>query len=619
MLETTLFQRRVQRLETRITRLEIQSRRYSWARLVVFLTGATAAWVAGLFLGGRVGWGLFAFVVVFFIIIAIRHRRVDDWIKTLYIWQALYREKTARLTLDWDHIPRQTPTSEASSSPLSLDLDLTGHRSLHHLIDTSVSRQGSRKLSAWFSTDTPDAQAIASRQAVISDLSGMPRFRNRLALSFRRLSREPLEGDRLLEWLRTEYPQRRLRRLLPWVTLLAFGNLALFVLWSTGHLPAIWILTTLVYAGLYFSSQSMIEEFLEAIFHLDGELRKFAPLLRFLETYPYGNRPALRRKCAIFLDKSKLPSHSIRRLKPVTALAGLRMNPALGLLFNLVSPWDFWTAWMADRQRQEMSEKMPEWLEAFQELDALISLGEFAGLHPEYHFPTIRPIGNKHEVVFSATGLGHPLIPAEKKVCNDLQINALGTLLIITGSNMSGKSTFIRTIGINLCLAYAGGPVNATALITLPFRLYTCIRINDSLGDGFSYFYAEVKRLKGLIVALEPASSGLPLLYLVDEIFRGTNNRERLIGSRAYIKALIGSAGVGLIATHDLELANLVKLNPLARNVHFQDDVTDGKLTFDYKLRSGPSLSTNALKIMRLEGLPVPEVDEKNPPETANE
>jgi DNA mismatch repair ATPase MutS len=170
---------------------------------------------------------------------------------------------------------------------------------------------------------------------------------------------------------------------------------------------------------------------------------------------------------------------------------------------------------------------------------------------------------------------------------------------------MAGKSTFIRTVGINLCLAYAGAPVDAAELQTVAFRLYTCIRISDSLGDGFSYFYAEVKRLKGLLDSLQPNPSGLPLLYLVDEIFRGTNNRERLIGSRAYVKALIGAAGVGLIATHDLDLAQLADNHPQARNLHFRDEVAGGKLTFDYRLRPGPSPTTNALKIMEMEGLPV--------------
>jgi DNA mismatch repair ATPase MutS len=256
-----------------------------------------------------------------------------------------------------------------------------------------------------------------------------------------------------------------------------------------------------------------------------------------------------------------------------------------------------------------MARLLPAWLDAFHELEALISLGEFAALNPGYTFPTIKLFEEKTQIhpVFMARSLGHPLLSPAQKVCNDLQIEALGELILITGSNMSGKSTFIRTVGINLCLAYAGGPVNALEMQTIPFRLYTCIRVNDSLVDGFSYFYAEVKRLKGLLDALKTDQSDMPLLYLIDEIFRGTNNRERLIGSRAYVKALIGAAGVGLIATHDLELATLSDHQPQVHNAHFRDEVSAGRLTFDYLLRSGPTPSTNALKIMANEGLPVDE------------
>ncbi len=472
-------------------------------------------------------------------------------------------------------------------------------------------------LADWLTTGRPDLQNIARRRDVVCELAGLPLFRNRLRLLFRSLSREPLDGDRLLGWLKTPLPEERLRRVLPWATLLALGNVALFVLFAAGLLPPFWILSTLAYAGLYFTSQKMLGEFLAAVIRLNNELGKFRPLLRYLEKYPYGTRDHLRKQCAPFLAGPRLPSQRLSQVQSVTALTGLRMNPLLGLLLNLLTPWDFWAAWLAARQRQGMTVWLPIWLEAFHELEALIALGEFSALHPQYTFPTFFPVCQPGKVgiennlqpepVFVARQLGHPLLPPDRKVCNDLQIQALGELLIITGSNMAGKSTFIRTVGINLCLAYAGGPVDARALQTLPFRLYTCIRINDSLEQGFSYFYAEVKRLKGLLEALRPDPSELPLLYLVDEIFRGTNNRERLIGSRAYVKALIGARGVGLIATHDLELARLAEVNPQVCNLHFRDEVAGGKLTFDYRLRPGPSPTTNALKIMESEGLPVEE------------
>ncbi len=204
---------------------------------------------------------------------------------------------------------------------------------------------------------------------------------------------------------------------------------------------------------------------------------------------------------------------------------------------------------------------------------------------------------------FRAQGLGHPLLPAERKVVNDFALQQTGQMVIITGSNMSGKSTFLRTLGVNLCLAYAGAPVNARRLQTGLFRLFTCIRVNDSVTEGYSYFYAEVRRLKALLNALQ--QEGYPLFFLIDEIFKGTNNRERLIGSRSYLHALVGKRCLGAVSTHDLELVRLADELPGVANYHFREEVRGGEMVFDYILRPGPCPTTNALKIMQQEGLPI--------------
>jgi DNA mismatch repair ATPase MutS len=268
---------------------------------------------------------------------------------------------------------------------------------------------------------------------------------------------------------------------------------------------------------------------------------------------------------------------------------------------NLILPWDFTFAVLAGRLRRGAGEKLTLWLETWSRLDALISLANFAALHPQAAFPEIGP---GMEPVFTARALAHPLIPAERRIANDIRITSLGEVIVITGSNMAGKSTFLKTVGVNLCLAHAGGPVIATELRSLPFRLHTCMRISDSIADGFSYFYAEVKCLRSILDRLRD-DDALPLLYLIDEIFRGTNNRERLQGSQAYTRALIGANGIGLIATHDLELAHLAEQSERTRNYHFQDSLEDGRLSFDYLLRPGASTTTNALRIMEMEGLPV--------------
>ncbi|MDT8322809.1 MAG: hypothetical protein RRA94_01755 [Bacteroidota bacterium] len=225
--------------------------------------------------------------------------------------------------------------------------------------------------------------------------------------------------------------------------------------------------------------------------------------------------------------------------------------------------------------------------------------------------------------------MGHPLIPLEKRVTNDFRVDRVGTLYLVTGSNMSGKSTFLRTVGINFALAWAGGPVSAHHFSFRLFRLYTCIQISDSLREGVSYFYAEVRRLRRLLERLDAvqndtsgedtsgdnatgdgtAGDDTPLFFLIDEIFKGTNNIERHVGGEAYLRALAARRGTGILSTHDIELTALEGTVPGLVNLHFREHVRDERMEFDYRLRPGPCPTTNALVIMRLEGLPVPEQD----------
>ncbi len=612
MRHTSFDPRRLIHLESQLARCEALSRRYSWGRAVVVFAGGGAAWGAANSLGVNAGWAVLGVALSLFVILVYLHRRIDYTSSGFRILLAIYRDRDARKSLDWQNIPNPAAGILADFSPMALDLDLTGPRSLHHLLDTTISRQGSLLLANWLTVGTPSPEQIQARQAVVAELAGLPRFRTRLTLLFRRLSSEPLDGELLLRWLRSPNPQERLRQVLPWAACLSILNIFLVGLWLLGWLSPIWLLSALAYGIVFFSSRSWIEEFLADIVRLDRELSKFRPLLEYLERFPYGSRTHLFIQCQPFCAGPNLPSRSLRQVQIVTTFVGLRTNQILGPILNILFAWDFWAAWLSARQRQKMADLLPGWLAAFHELEALLALAEYACLHPENAFPKVRhgtaSLNHAAGPVLSARRLGHPLLSPGKKVCNDIQIGALGDLWIVTGSNMAGKSTFIRTLGINLCLAYAGGPVDAAELDTDPFRLYTCIRISDSLGEGYSYFYAEVKRLKGLLDSIQPHNSSAPLLYLVDEIFRGTNNRERLIGSRSFVQALIGASGVGLIATHDLELAALADENHQVHNFHFRDQVDDGRLTFDYRLRPGPSPTTNALIIMALEGLPVDRV-----------
>jgi DNA mismatch repair ATPase MutS len=280
---------------------------------------------------------------------------------------------------------------------------------------------------------------------------------------------------------------------------------------------------------------------------------------------------------------------------------GIRQNPLLALIINFVVPWDLYWTIRFDRARRRVVNSLPAWLAALAELEAFVALAEWNSAHGQA-WPVFIDAA-REDVLLEAKSLAHPLLSPKKRIANDLLISKNSRNHLITGSNMSGKSTFLRAIGINLLLAHAGAKVTATSLRLIPLRVESSMRPADSLADGFSSFYSEVSDLVEIVKLAQVETA---VFYLIDEIFRGTNNRERRIGAEAVIRALAQTTAMGFVTTHDLDLAALEGAVASLENHHFRDDVTDGVMTFSYEYRSGPCPSTNALKVMRAAGLPVP-------------
>ena len=599
------IENQVNRLANRITKLQALNSRLSWYRLVIFLVGGALVFFSFFWINEKIAWSVAAMAAIMFSMIACYHHRLARGIRRYQIWMEIKKSQIARMNLDWEKIPGSMLQLPVSDLSFEKDLDITGSRSIHQLIDISISREGSRRLATWLLQKVPDLNEILKRQSVIRELVSLTRFRNRLVLNFRLVSGAQLEGKKLLDWLQTEPPSKSIKRL----SAISFGfaalNISLFLWHYLADMPPYWMLSLFIYIVFYLSNLKLLKHFFDVVSQLDDELSKFRQILKYLESYPYGSNRNLRAFCAPFLDRQKLPSRQLRKIKMVSTAIGLRMNPIMAIILNIAFPWDFFFSACIHRYKDEIAQQLPIWLNVWEKLEASISLADFAYLNPGYIFPEfIADRRNKDQPILAATDLGHPLIPANQKVCNHFSLDKSGDAFIITGSNMSGKSSFLKTIGVNLCLAYAGGPVNAGSFHTALFRVFTCIKINDSIVDGFSFFYAEVRRLKALLDTLRE-DHPFPLFFLIDEIFKGTNNRERLIGSRSYIQNLVGQNGAGLIATHDLELVGLADQISDITNCHFREDVVDGRMVFDYKLRSGPCPTTNALKIMRMEGLPV--------------
>jgi hypothetical protein len=590
----------IRRVEKRLKLLGVRHGRLAWYRLAIAFGGGGLVLASWNWVQPETSGLIVVVAAVLFAAAAFGHSRLRRAIRRHQIWRDLKATQLARLALNWEGIPDLEGSTPDQDHPFAADLDLVGDRSLLRLIDTAVSRGGSLRLRNWLLQTIPDPAASRRRQQLVRELAPMTRFRDKLLLTFRLVTRRHMEGGKLIAWLQNLTPTRSLKNALLGALALAAINLALFGLNLAGRIPPYWQLSLVVYLAFFLFNRAKTAPLLEAAVALDDQLAKFRPVLRFLEEYRYGNHQALNRLCRPIAEQR--PSRRLRRVKLITAAVGLRMNFLTAILFNIALPWDFICAYLMARQRDHFAQVLPAWLDLWYELEALSSLANFSYLNPGYAFPEILE-GAGQGRILKAKAIGHPLIPRNQTVSNDFDL-ADSQAVIVTGSNMAGKSTFIKTIGVNLALAYAGGPVSAANLRMSVFRLFACIRINDSVTEGVSTFYAEVRRLKKLLDALG-ADEEYPLFYLIDEIFRGTNNRERLIGSRAYIWALIGQRGAGLISTHDLELAGLAEDHPAIRNCHFREEVVEGRMVFDYLLRPGPSPTTNALKIMRMEGLPV--------------
>ena len=601
----TQLQRVLIRIDRLIQRGTNTSARFTTWRLAIFLAGlgcSIAIYKSGWYTTGNSALAGFAGL---FIAVAVYHNRLEQRIHRLRLWRRIKTAHAARLQLDWPNVPLR-PSEAPPGHLYAKDLDLAGPHSLLHLLDTTVSDHGRGRLAAWLLDQPPAPDIWTHRRRLVEELAPRPVFRDRLILEAQLAGEEEINGRRLDAVVQHPVGFPRLNVILIIQSILALSTASLGLGALLGTLPGYWMFSFGAYALIYFMTDQG-EHLLEHAVGLHHEMERLGIVLRHLEQHANNTTPAFAETCAPLLHSTARPSLHLRQAARTLHAISVKANPLLHLGLNALGPWDLWFTRRLIHVQQSIKDHLPLWLDSLAEIEAASALANFAYLHPTYAWPeplTLSPQHNGMNVTIRADQLGHPLLPAHARVANDVRLAGLGSIHLITGSNMSGKSTFLRTIGINLCLAQAGGPVCATSFTWSWSRLACCIRIDDSLDAGLSFFYAEVKRLKTILDATRDRAMP-PVLFLIDEIFKGTNNRERLIGSRAYIKALSTGHGFGLVSTHDLELTDLEQEIPSLNNAHFQETVASGALQFDYRLRPGPCPTTNALRIMELEGLPI--------------
>ena len=585
------------------------SQRFSRWRLGIFLMGAVscvALYQHAWFHSGNI---ILLIFLVIFLTTTWFHQQLKSRLRRLDLWRTIKKDLLARLQLDWPNICGSTHEAPPHH-PYALDLDLTGPHSLLTLLDTTFSSNGHTRLQSWvFQANDPEPDGLPwnTRQSLIKELTPLSRMRDRCLLATRLISPNPLDGTRILSLLQEPIAIPNLGLMI----ITASSLCALTIILGLGTLFAgasnFWVLSLIIYVALYFSLSGSVAPLFGRVLALQVELEKLVTVIVTLERSTFSNQPTLRQQCKEPLTNANRPTACLKQLGRICQGLSVKAHPLVHLGLNAVIPWDLIFVGKLDRLITKLQHTLPQWLEIIGLLDAASALARFAYVNPDYQWPRLEATHDPEGLPgITAHGLGHPLISRSQRITNDLTLRGEGHMMLVTGSNMSGKSTFLRTVGINVCLAQAGAPVCATTFSWSWLRLYCCIRVTDALDEGLSYFYAEVKRLKLILDAVH-LSTSQRVLFLIDEIYRGTNNRERLAGSEAYVQALQQSRGLGMISTHDLELTRLADSNGHIRNVHFQESVEDGTLHFDYLLRPGPCPTTNALRIMAQEGLPVPE------------
>jgi hypothetical protein len=576
------------------------------AALAAGLATAYAVFARGLFSG----WWLLAPAAAFSWA-GVRLDRAVDARARLGRAVAFYERALARLDGRWAGTGGETGRRFLDDAHLNArDLDLFGDASLFELLSSARTRIGEETLAAWLKAPS-DPPAVRARQEAVLELAGRTDLREDLAVLGEdartgvhaeelaawgeRSARLDTPGVPAWAWLLSAGGALAVLGLLAWLAVL-LGLLQLGAGTSTGlhaYVLALFAVCVAVKWRFHARSADIFRDVAEAA----HDLELLTGVVGRLEAERFSaSRLAVLRAA---LDVERIPPS--RRIKQLNGLMSL-LDSRDHLVVRLIGPlllWDLHLAYAIERWRRTSGPAMRRWLAAVGEVEALSSLAGYRYEHPDDVFPDL----DAGAPCFDADGLGHPLLSEAVTVRNDVRIVGQLRVLVVSGSNMSGKSTLLRTVGVNAVLAQAGAPVRARHLRLSPLEIGASIRIEDSLEAGVSRFYAEITRLGQI---MRRAGQAPPVLFLIDELLHGTNSHDRRIGAEAIVRGLVARGAIGLVTTHDLALAHVADaLGARGANVHFEDVVRDGRISFDYRMRPGVVEKSNALALMRSVGLDV--------------
>lgn len=586
-------------------RVESERRRHIWlgyAKLADFLGGVIAAAVL-VRVHGR--FSLLLIPLLIFVALVVVHDRVIRRLGRFVRVTEFYSRGLARVEDAWAGTGESGERFFDPAHPYARDLDLFGKGSLFELLCTARTRSGEETLARWLlAAATP--QEVRARQAAVAEMQERLTLRERLFAAGEDV-RVGVHSEALAAW--GEGDPMLQSRWLPWVlaglALLWAGSIVVWVL------TRIWDLTLLMslinYAVSYWMRRR-VDASADGVEKAAQDLKVLAEVLEVVEgeTFASDRLKGLRARLELTSKTREIAaSKAVAKLERVYDWLEDRRNGFV-VLFNAFVFYAAQLTMAAERWRAQYGPAIRGWLEAVGEFEALAALAGYAYEHPADEMAefVVEPgADGRPAALFEAEELKHPLLPAAKAVGNDLKLGHAPQLMVISGPNMAGKSTFLRGVGLNAVLAQCGAPVRAKRLRMSPLTVGASICVLDSLAGGVSRFYAEIQRLK---VLSDLAAGPAPLLFLLDELLSGTNSHDRLEGTRFVALDLVRKGAIGLVTTHDLALTAIPEtMNGAAANYHFEDAIEDGQLKFDYRLRPGIVQTSNALKLMKAVGLRV--------------
>lgn len=547
--------------------------------------------------------GLATLLLIAFFFLVRYHTRLGAARRAAEELRAINEEAGWRLRRDWARLPLRGTWRAATDHPYAGDLDLFGQASLFHLLYAGGTPFGERTLRDWLLYPAAPP-AISTRHGAVAELTPLIDLRDRLQLTARIAEGTAPNPEPFLRWAEGE-PWLIRRPILVWAARLGPSIFwATLILWLAGLVGfPFYMLFFFANILLAFALNGQVGSRLVALMGQEGAFRHYAGSFAVLDGARFA-APALTQLEAELGANGISAYAQMRRLErlcrliiPPSALSNAIMQALFLWNVQVLAALEGWQVAAGGHARR--------WLTALGEVEALSALGGLAHAQPGWAFPEVEPSAE----TITATALGHPLLADGVRISNDLRVGPAGSFVLVTGSNMSGKSTLLRSLGLNEVLAGAGGPVCALALRTPPVALWTSMRIQDSLAQGISYYMAELQRLKAIVDAALALrnDSARTMLYLLDEILQGTNTAERQIAARRIIGHLVRQGALGAVSTHDLALADTPEIAAAAHPIYFTEEFTTGPngptMHFDYRARPGIATSTNALTLMQIVGI----------------